>query len=147
MSQKPHTLNRYLIGEASKRSGVSAANIRFYEKEGLIEARGDPDNGYRIYSDSDLHQLRFIRQLRSLNMNLNEVRSLMALDLGRKRDCASARSLLDTHVASVGRQIQELRRLESTLIDLRKRCDGQGVTCKLIEALHERADSDFSFVA
>lgn len=52
---------QWRIGEAARRSGVSAANIRYYEKESLLKAHGRSASSYRLYSDSDIHQLRFIR--------------------------------------------------------------------------------------
>ena len=52
---------RWRIGEAARRSGVSAANMRYYEKEGLLSPGGREDNRYRLYSEADVHRLRFIR--------------------------------------------------------------------------------------
>jgi DNA-binding transcriptional MerR regulator len=130
----------YLIGQAAQLSGVSSANIRFYEKENLIAARGKSDNGYRFYSEEDVHQLRFIRQLRSLDMTLDEVRTLLGLDLRNKRDCQTAQQTLDSHIDHVRERLKELRGLEKNLLDLRSRCDGHGEHCQLIEALHAQAD-------
>lgn len=62
---------RYRIGEAAQRSGVSAANIRYYEKEGLMAAGGREDNQYRLYSEADVHRLRFIRLCRAMDMSLD----------------------------------------------------------------------------
>ena len=137
----PQTVQGYHIGEAAKRSGVSAANIRFYEKEKLIEARGMGANSYRIYSNADIHQLRFIRLLRSLNMSLDEVRALLGLDLRSKQDCQAARDMLDAHIGHVRTRLSELRKLDKELVALRTRCDGTGAQCHLIEALHESADA------
>jgi DNA-binding transcriptional MerR regulator len=136
----PQTASGYLIGQAAKMSGVSSANIRFYEKEELIRPRGISENSYRFYSDEDVHQLRFIRQLRSLDMTLNEVRTLLDLDLRKKRDCQTARDTLDEHIGHVRDRLKELRVLEKNLIDLRSRCDGADDHCHLIEALHAQAD-------
>ena len=77
MSQ--HESARWRIGEAAKRSGVAAANIRYYEKERLLSAGVREDNQYRLYSDSDVHRLRFIRLCRAMDMSLDEVRTLLAL--------------------------------------------------------------------
>ena len=139
--QSPQSANSYLIGQAAKLSGVSSANIRFYEKEKLIRPYGISANSYRFYSDEDVHQLRFIRQLRSLDMTLAEVRTLLKLDLRQKSDCATARSTLDEHIGHVRTRLKELKILEKNLIDLRSRCDGEGEHCHLIEALHAQADA------
>ncbi|NJS36377.1 MAG: MerR family transcriptional regulator [Brachymonas sp.] len=136
----PRTHHGYLIGQAAKMSGVSSANIRFYEAKGLISRQGMGAGSYRFYSDEDVHQLRFIRQLRSLDMTLDEVRTLLELDLRKKRDCATARATLDEHIGHVRERLKELRELEKNLVDLRSQCDGAGDRCHLIEALHAQAD-------
>jgi DNA-binding transcriptional MerR regulator len=137
---QPQNSSGYLIGQAAKLSGVSAANIRFYEAKGLISRQGMGVGSYRFYSDEDVHQLRFIRQLRSLDMTLAEVRTLLDLDLRKKRDCQIARDTLDEHIGHVRARLKELRALEKNLIDLRSRCDGADDHCHLIEALHAQAD-------
>ena len=98
----------YRIGQAADKSGVSAANIRYYEAQGLIAPAGRGDNSYRLYSDADLHQLRFIRLCRTMDMSLQEVRTLLGLDLRRKSDCATARSSLDEHIGHVRARLKEL---------------------------------------
>jgi DNA-binding transcriptional MerR regulator len=138
------TLSRtpvHRIGEAAKRSGVSAANIRYYEREGLLQPLAREDNSYRLYSDADLHRLRFVRQCRAMDMSLDEVRTLLALDLNNKDDCATASQALDEHLDHVRQRLRELRSLEKDLLALRQRCDGSNAHCHIIEALHQRADA------
>ena len=129
------------IGEAAQQSGVSAANIRYYEKEGLLAAGVRGDNSYRLYSGADVHQLRFIRLCRAMDMSLDEVRTLLALDLRRKADCDAARDALDEHLQHVRRRLAELQALEADLQALRNCCDGADAHCHIIEALHARADA------
>ena len=88
---------QFRIGEAAQQSGVSAANIRYYEKEGLLPPGAREGNSYRLYSGADVHQLRFIRLCRAMDMSLDEVRTLLALDWARKSDCDAARDALDAH--------------------------------------------------
>lgn len=128
------------IGEAAQRSGVSAANIRYYEREGLLKPQARAGNDYRLYSEADIHRLRFIRQCRALDMSLDEVRTLLALELNNKADCATASTALDAHLGHVRQRLAELRVLERDLLALRKRCDGSDDHCHIIEALHQRAD-------
>lgn len=140
-SSSPSAARGYQIGEAAKRSGVSAVNIRFYEKEKLLSPLGRGDNSYRLYSEGDLHQLRFIRLCRAMDMSLDEVRTLLALDLNNRADCAVARQALDGHLGHVRARLAELKSLEKDLKALRQRCDGSDTHCHIIEALHELADA------
>ena len=131
----------YKIGEAAARSGVSAANIRFYEKEKLLSVGVRSESSYRMYSDVDIHQLRFIRLCRAMDMSLDEVRTLLALDWHDSDDCAAARATVDAHLHHVRERLQELQTLEHELVSLRDCCDGNAGVCHTIEALHQRADA------
>lgn len=135
------TLAIHRIGDAARLSGVSAANIRYYEKEGLLPPGLRMDNSYRLYGPDDVHRLRFIRLCRAMDMSLQEVRTLLALDLTRKADCQAASATLDEHLAHVRTRLAELQALESDLMALRDRCDGSDGHCHIIEALHARADA------
>ena len=136
----PHAA-QFRIGEAAQQSGVSAANIRYYEKEGLLPPGARGDNSYRMYSNDDVHQLRFIRLCRAMDMSLDEVRTLLALDWDSKTDCHAACDTLDAHLVHVRTRLAELQALEADLQALRSRCDGADATCHIIEALHARADA------
>lgn len=121
-------------------SGVEAPNIRYYEREGLLVSQAREENSYRLYSEEDVHRLRFIRLCRAMDMSLDEVRCLLELRLDSKDDCATARSTLETHLEHVRERLKELRALEKDLVLLRDRCDGSDAQCHIIEALHQRAD-------
>jgi DNA-binding transcriptional MerR regulator len=137
----PLSLRGYQIGEAARLSAVTPANIRFYEKEGLLSPQGRSENSYRFYSEGDVHQLRFIRLCRAMDMSLDEVRTLLALDLSRKADCDAACVALDAHLSHVRSRLTELQALEADLEALRDSCDGSGPHCGIIEALHQQADT------
>lgn len=136
----PPAVEGYRIGDAAAQSGVSAANIRYYEKEGLVAPLARSDNSYRLYSAADVHRLRFIRLCRAMDMSLDEVRTLLALDLRSKPDCDAACVTLNTHLGHVRERLRELRSLEKDLIALRDCCDGTDAQCHIIETLHARAD-------
>jgi DNA-binding transcriptional MerR regulator len=134
-------MSQYRIGEAARLSGVSAANIRYYEREGLVRPSGRAENDYRFFTDADLHRLRFIRMCRALDMSLDEVRTLLALDLNSKEDCAAANATVNGHLQHVRERLHELQILEQELLALRGRCDGSDAHCHIIEALHAQADA------
>lgn len=134
----PAPLHR--IGQAAALSGLSPASIRFYEAQGLLAPGLRSDNGYRAYAQADIHRLRFIRLCRAMDMSLDEVRTLLNLDLARQGDCAAADAALAAHIAHVDERLAELQALQRDLVALRAGCDGSGAPCRIMQALHARAD-------
>lgn len=65
------------IKEIEERSGLTRANIRYYEQEGLL-APVRRENKYRDYSEEDLETLLRIALLRSLGFSLEEIRRLQS---------------------------------------------------------------------
>lgn len=65
------------IKDAQALSGVSAENIRFYEKQGLLSPARNKQNGYREYSPADIAALKRIRALRMLDMPLPQVKAVL----------------------------------------------------------------------
>ena len=68
------------IKEIEERSGLTRANIRYYEQEGLL-APVRRENKYRDYSEEDLETLLRIALLRSLGFSLEEIRRLQSGEL------------------------------------------------------------------
>ncbi|WP_016935857.1 MerR family transcriptional regulator, partial [Rhodococcus sp. R1101] len=62
-----------LIGEVSRRSGVSSRMLRHYDRLGLVTPTGRTSGGYREYTEDDLRTLFHVESLRSLGLSLNEV--------------------------------------------------------------------------
>jgi len=62
-----------LIGEVSRRSGVSARMLRHYESLGLVRPSGRTGSGYREYSAGDIRRIFHIESLRSLGLSLREI--------------------------------------------------------------------------
>ena len=65
------------IKQAAEQSGVSARNIRYYEQAGLLIPARNPENEYRIYSQADVRALKLIRMLRTLDMPVEEIGTVL----------------------------------------------------------------------
>ena len=60
-------------GEVEKLTEVKEANIKFYEREGLINPRRN-ENGYRDFSDEDVKSINRIKTLRMLDVPIPEIK-------------------------------------------------------------------------
>lgn len=66
------------INEVEALSGIPKKNIRFYEEQGLLCPRRNPENGYRDYGEEDVELLRRIRLLRKLDVPIDEIRLMFS---------------------------------------------------------------------
>ena len=66
------------IKDAEERTGLSRSNIRFYEKEKLIEPSRNESNGYRDYSENDVENIKKIAYLRTLGISIEDIRSIIS---------------------------------------------------------------------
>ena len=112
------------IGQAAKRTGLSAKMIRYYESIGLLKPATRTDSGYRLYGPDDLHSLAFIKRSRDLGFSLEEVAKLLTLWQDRQRASADVKALASEHIADLNRRIDELVSLRDTLSELVAHCQG-----------------------
>lgn len=112
------------IGEAAARSGISAKMIRHYEAIGLLPAGVRSDAGYRLYSDKDVHELRFIKRARSLGFSLEQIEMLLSLWRDTGRASADVKRMAQQHVDELDARIRELTDMRDTLAELARCCRG-----------------------
>ncbi|MBH3427502.1 Cu(I)-responsive transcriptional regulator [Pseudomonas alkylphenolica] len=112
------------IGQAARRSGLSAKMIRYYESIGLLKPALRSDSGYRLYQQDDLHRLAFIKRSRDLGFSLEEVARLLTLWQDRQRASADVKALASQHIDDLNRRIEELVSLRDTLSELVAHCQG-----------------------
>jgi Cu(I)-responsive transcriptional regulator len=124
------------IGEAAVRSGVPAKTIRYYENVGLIRPAPRAGNGYRAYSQRDVHVLRFVQRARSLGFSVHDCRQLLALYQDPARASAEVKALTERRIAEIDRKIQELAGMRATLLALAESCHGdQRPECPILDDL------------
>ena len=124
------------IGEASKSSGISAKMIRYYESIGLINPAERTDSGYRVYSEHDLHTLRFVRRARDLGFSVEQMNELLALWKDRSRASADVKRIALEHVQELERKAEALRDMAATLKHLAAHCHGDDrPDCPILEGL------------
>jgi len=124
------------IGEAAALSGVSAKMIRHYEATGLIPPANRTYANYRLYSEADLHRLRFIRRSRTLGFSMKQIEQLLGLWSDPGRSSAEVKTLALAHAADLEARIREMQAMQRTLESLARHCHGdQRPDCPILDDL------------
>jgi MerR family transcriptional regulator, copper efflux regulator len=124
------------IGQAAAASGVSAKMIRYYESIGLISAAARTEAGYRVYSEADVHTLKFIRRARDLGFSVEQMTKLLTLWQDRSRASAEVKRIALEHVGELERKMRALAEMSETLRHLARNCHGdQRPDCPIINEL------------
>lgn len=124
------------IGQASKASGVSAKMIRYYEQTGLIPAADRKSSGYRDYSSTDIHMLRFIRRARDLGFSVAAISDLLGLWRDDTRQSSEVKRLAQGHIEELEKKIKGLQDMANTLTILVNACHGdRRPHCPILQGL------------
>ncbi|WP_407316621.1 Cd(II)/Pb(II)-responsive transcriptional regulator [Pseudomonas sp. nanlin1] len=125
------------IGELAKATDCPVETIRYYEREQLLPAPSRSDGNYRLYTQAHVERLTFIRNCRTLDMTLEEIRSLLNLRDSPQDQCQSVNTLIDEHIHHVKARIDGLVDLQQQLLDLRQRCspDNADSHCAILQQL------------
>ncbi|MGJ7519112.1 Cu(I)-responsive transcriptional regulator [Variovorax sp. LT1P1] len=124
------------IGEAARRSGVSARMVRHYEGLGLLPAVARTESGYRQYSEADIHTLRFVKRSRDLGFSMEEIAELVGLWHNRRRASASVKRIAQKHLGELEQRIADMQAMRRTLSHLVHCCHGDArPDCPILEDL------------
>lgn len=129
------------IGELAQRTETTVETIRYYEKAGLLPEPSRSNGNYRLYGEDHVERLRFIRHCRTLDMALDEVRTLLAYRDTPYDDCGDVNALLDQHIRAVEIRVEELLHLKRHLKVLRQQCASPAPTssCGILRALSDHS--------
>jgi MerR family transcriptional regulator, copper efflux regulator len=128
------------IGEAARASGVSTKSIRYYEAAGLIATAERTAGGYRVYTQADVHVLRFIKRARDLGFSIERIRRLVDLWQDKSRASADVKRLALDHIAEIRAKIAAMTSIRDTVQELADACEGDDrPECPILRDLEEAA--------
>ena len=94
------------IKEVEEQTGLARSNIRFYEKEKLIEPSRNDKNGYRDYSEQDIENIKKIAFLRTMEISIEDIRNIMS-------DKVSLTEIIEKQATTIGGQIEDLSKAKT----------------------------------
>ena len=131
------------IGGLAKATGVKISTIRFYEGIGLLPEPLRTESDRRVYDESAIDRLAFIKHARQLGFSVEAIRDLLELSDNPEQPCERANALAAEQLEAVKVKIRQLQALKSELkrmVDAA--CRGQVSSCRVIEVLSDHAHCD-----
>lgn len=108
------------ISSAAKASGLSAKQIRDYEKIGLVVPSHRTESNYRAYSEIDIQRLTFIRHARDVGFSLAQIKDLLTFRDAPSHNCEEVLTFTTKHIADLTDKISVLESMRQKLISLQK---------------------------
>ncbi len=96
--------------EASRRTGLTAHTLRYYEKEGLLPCVKRTQSGIRRFSEEDMESLGLICCLKSTGMSIKQIREFIELSLMGDETLPQRCEMLVAHKKSVEEQMQMMQK-------------------------------------
>lgn len=123
------------IGQAAVHSNLPVKTLRYYEDVELV-IPNRLSNGYRDYSNSDVHRLAFLQRARGLGFSIEECRLLLSLYDDGDRSSRDVKAIAKEKIYEIDRKIQELLALKKTLALLVMYCHGdEKPDCPIMDSL------------
>ena len=127
------------ISVASKAAGLAVKTVRYYADIGLVSAPSRSETGYRIYDESAVRKLVFVRRAREFGFSINECRELLNLFEDQKRSSADVKRITMKRLAEIATKQHELQSLHDELAYLVDVCQGDDrPDCPIIDRLGKR---------
>ena len=125
-------------GALAAKSGCNIETIRYYEQIGILPHPPRSSGGHRLYGQTLVKRLNFIRRSRELGFTLEEIRDLLRLVDGGKYTCGQVETLAREHVRDIRRKIADLKKLKTVLEEMASHCSGGTIPeCPIIDTLFD----------
>lgn len=128
---------RYTISQLARAAGVPTSTLRYYERIGLVQPTRRAENNYRLYTKDTLQIVRFIRTAQTSGFTLDNIRTLLELQVDDATLCKDVQPLIEKRLAEVSQRIREMRsiqRLLKTFLSICQKQD-QDAQCPVVESL------------
>lgn len=99
---------KYTVGELAKKLQLTPRTIRYYDQKGLVQPAFVEENGYRIYTESEVEKFKLILYLKELGLSLKNIRQLLSDDHGDLTlNALLEKQLLDNQAKLLQLQIEQ----------------------------------------
>jgi MerR family mercuric resistance operon transcriptional regulator len=120
--------------------GVNLQTIRYYERERLLPKPPRLASGYRMFPETAVRRVRFIKRAQELGFSLAEIRELLSLRENAGVGAHEMRERATAKIADIEEKIRTLRAMKDALARLTEKCPGCGSLsdCPILDALDSK---------
>jgi len=90
----------------------------------LITTASRSAGGYRVYTQADVHVLRFIKRARDLGFSIERIRRLLDLWHNKTRASRDVKRLALDHIAEITTKLAAMATVRDAVLELADKCDG-----------------------
>jgi MerR family mercuric resistance operon transcriptional regulator len=131
------------IGKLAEITGLNIQSIRYYENMGLLPKPIRTKSKYRIYDETYLENINFIKNLQELGFSLEEIKELVEIKFA---NCAIGRDvkiLIREKIKELNIEIDKLKSQKKFLEKLDSSCNGKMPVdnCPILNTLNKEPEN------
>ena len=131
-------MSEYFVGQIAEEVGINVETIRYYEKLKLLPKPKRKESRYRVYDETDLKRLSFIKRAKELGFTLKEIKELFGLKIDSDARCGDVKHLTEHKLKDVDNRISDLKKIRHVLVKLITQCVNEEVSsdeCPILESI------------
>ena len=102
-------------GQLARQTGINSETILYYEKSGLLPEPPRTSGGHRVYDNTHVRALDFVKRARGLGFTPRDVRTILGLHDEGDEPCGRVKQIASQHLEQVRSKIADLRQIEALL--------------------------------
>ena len=114
------------IGTVARLAEVSVDAVRYYERRGLLPPPQRRESGYRVFSETTVDRIRFVKQLQTLGFSLDDVGAVLTMLDDRTATCANQQPRMEAVLHRIDGEIAELRATRKRIARVLEQCQNGG---------------------
>jgi len=108
-------MGKMTVSKLADQVGTSADTLRYYERIGLLPAPERSPSGYRLYDETAVELVTFIKTAQQLGLRLDDIRELSEIKERGMCPCGHTRALLQQRLANLDEEMAAIGRLRDDI--------------------------------
>ncbi|NDI33864.1 Hg(II)-responsive transcriptional regulator [Chengkuizengella sediminis] len=131
----------YQAGEIAKACFINKETLRYYERVGLIPEPPRSQSGYRLYPESTIQRIQFIKRLQGLDFSIKEIDKMLGIIDKDNLKCRDMYEFTSQKISDIEQKMKELTKAKNLLEELKQRCpdEKEMFECPIVDSLLEES--------